>query len=94
MNWTQLFEEFLGGLGVGAEEKRQALATYAAERADHLSLLVAEPGFEEAVKAEADNVALEAGILAAELGDEINRGIVAAIGGALGLVARALAKAA
>lgn len=88
---VEAFGGLLDDLGVGAEAARAELAEYAAERAAHLSAIVNEPGFPEAVRAERDNVALKAGILAAEVGDEVNQGLLAALAGGLGFAARAIA---
>lgn len=67
------------------------VALYAQERATHLSLLVGQPGFEEAVRAERDNVALRGGISVVQLADAVDARIVGAIQGVLSIGARALA---
>lgn len=87
-----LFESFLGGVGAGLEAGRAEVAEYAAQRTLHLSTIVDQPGFEEAVVAERDNVALAAGIAAVDVADEADRNFLALIAGALGFAARAVAK--
>lgn len=52
-----------------AHGKADSLATYAAQRAERLSRMVGQPGFDEAVKAEALNVALAAGIAGSQEAD-------------------------
>lgn len=67
------------------------LKLYAAQRAVHLSLIVGEPGYEEAVMIEAQNVALKAGILTVETADATDARVVGVIQGALRIGAVALA---
>lgn len=69
------------------------ITTYAAERTAYLSTLVGQPGFEEAVRAERDNVALKAGISAVKTADAADARIVGIIQGVLFLGARAIATA-
>lgn len=66
---------------------------YAAERTSYLSTLVGQKGFEEAVRAERDNVALKAGIKSVKAADAADARIVGIIQGVLFLGARALATA-
>lgn len=69
------------------------ITAYAAERTAFLSTLVGQPGFEEAVRAERDNVALKAGISAVKTADAADARIVGIIQGVLFLGARAIATA-
>lgn len=69
----------------------QELTKYAGERARHLAGLVGQPGFEEALTAERDNLVLMAGGLLIEAGDAADAELVGIIGGALGMAARLLA---
>ncbi len=64
---------------------------YAAQRAAHLATLVGQPGFEDAVLAERDNVVLKAGILAARRGDAVDQRLIGIIQGALRTAAVLLA---
>lgn len=70
-----------------------AVTLYAAERTAYLSTLVGQPGFEEAVRAERDNVALKGGIASVKAADAADARIVGIIQGVLFLGARALATA-
>lgn len=69
----------------------QELREYAAERMLHLSTIVGEPGYMEAVRAERDNVALKAGLVLTEQADQYDSILVGTIGGALGIAAKAIA---
>lgn len=73
------FEELLAGTINNAA----SVAAYAAQRAAHLATIFGEPGFDEAVKAEIQNVALEAGIAAVDSADAADARIVGIITGAL-----------
>lgn len=70
-----------------------AVAAYAAERTAYLSTLVGQPGFEEAVRAERDNVALKAGLTAVATADAADARLIGIIQGVLFLGARSLATA-
>lgn len=67
------------------------VGAYAAERAAHLSGLVSDPGFEDAVLAERDNVLIKAGIAATKRGDIVDERLVGIIQGALRTAAVMLA---
>jgi len=92
----EIFGEMLADLheqiGDDISEKEDELAAYAAERADHLSTIVDEPGFAEAVKAETDNVMLEAGLAAVAAADELDGRVFGIIQGALLFAARLLVR--
>lgn len=64
-----LFHQALKDTGVRVQATAAGVAAYAAEQASLLASCVGLPGFDEAVKAAADNVALFAGIRAAKEGD-------------------------
>jgi hypothetical protein len=66
------------------------LRTYAAERMLHLSSLIGQPGYQEALVAERDNVALKAGLLAVASADAADAELVGVITGAMVVGARAL----
>lgn len=79
------------------ENAKKALddaARYAAERAAHLSLLVGQPGFEEAVVAERDNVSMHAGLLAVAQADALDQKVLGTLQGGLFFAARLLMVAA
>lgn len=67
------------------------LREVAAEEMAALSLLVGQPGFEEAVLASRDIVLLESGLAAVELADAADAELRGLIGGFLAASARALA---
>jgi hypothetical protein len=81
-----LFHQALKETGVRVQASAAGIATFAAEQASALAGCVGLPGFDEAVKAATDNVALFAGIRAAREGDAADakaRGLV--VGLLLGL---------
>lgn len=90
----QEFLAFLNDLKLGAEEKRAELAAYAAERAQALSMSVGQPGYDEALVAARDSIALKAGIAVVEEADDVDLGLLGVIAGALAFAARMLASAA
>lgn len=90
----QQFMDLLNDLQIGASEARAELASYAAERAEALSLAVGEPGYDEALKAARDSLALKAGVVAVEQADDVDQHVLGLIGGALAFAARVLAAAA
>lgn len=91
LNLSDLLEESAKELGLEIKGGAQALAVYAAERTSYLSLLVGQPGFEQAVVAERANVALRAGIAAIDTADAAQSRFLGVIQGALSIGAKALA---
>ena len=95
MNIAKDFEAMLADViddtGVSLRKSAKDLALYAAERAEHLKGLVNDAGFRDAVRAERDAIALQAGIHAVANADLADARIVGAIHGGLSLAARALA---
>ncbi len=77
-------------VGVELKDDLEAVAIYAAGRADHLSLIVGDPGFEEALIAERDNVSLMASRAAVHRADAIDARVLAVARGGLALAARGL----
>ena len=85
-----LLTEAVEETGVDFVESKEVLATYAAERAQHLSTIAHEPGFGQAVIAERNNVVMHAGFeISHDLGSIESRWI-GMIGGALRIAAIAL----
>jgi hypothetical protein len=78
-------------LGMSLETNGEAWRTYAAERMLHLSTLLDQPGYAEAVVTEATNVALQAAGGAVDSADALDREIIGTIAGGLVVGARALA---
>jgi hypothetical protein len=66
---------------------------YAAERMNHLSLIVHEPGYDEALVAEAMNVMLVATGHTVDAADAVDRELFGFIGGGLRIAAALLAAA-
>lgn len=77
-----------GGASLRADAK--AVAAYASERLAHLKSISGQAGFREAVKAEADNIALFAAKRAIDAGKAIDARIVGIIDGALTIGLKAL----
>ncbi len=71
--------------GLEFRDQGRALQTFAAQRAAHLAALVGQPGFEQAVRAEADSVALEAAKHAVRAGDATDARIAGIIQGVLSI---------
>jgi len=69
------------GRSLGNDAK--VIGAYAAQRAAVLATLVDQPGFEDAVLAERDNVVIKAGIAATKRGDAIDQRLIGIIQGTL-----------
>lgn len=67
------------------------VTTYAEKRTLHLSTLVGNPGYEQAVLAERDNIALKAGIVAAVASDRMDQRVLGVIQSAISVAAKAAA---
>lgn len=97
MNIGQEFQRMLENtaarLGRELQANMDEVRLYASERMLHLSTIVDEPGYDEALLAERDNVALRAGLNAVSAGDAADREIIGVIAGSLAIGARALAAA-
>lgn len=95
MDTTSTFKDLLDAAvketGAKLKEAPAVLAGYMAERAAHLSTISHEPGFEKAVRAERNNVALRAGIEAHNTASLMDHQLLGLIQGALRVAAVALA---
>lgn len=80
-------------LGLSLEGNVAAWRAYAAERMLHLSGIIDQPGYGEAVVTEAVNVALQAAGSAVDSVDALDRELVGVLAGGLVVGARALAGA-
>lgn len=80
-------------IGLQLEGDAQAWREYAAERMLHLSGILDQPGYLEAVTTEAVNVALKAAGSAVDNADAVDRELIGVIAGGLVVGARALAGA-
>lgn len=89
--FKDLLDDAVGELGTELEEGHDVLAAYMSERALHLSTIVGEPGFGQAVTAERNSVAMRAGLQAAAAADSVDAHLLGLIGGALRVAAVALA---
>lgn len=88
-----VLEQALEETGTEITNTTARVARYATERALHLSTLVADPGYELAVVAERDNVALFAGLDLTGNADAMEQRVVGLIHGALSLGVQLLLKA-
>lgn len=86
------FTNFATETGKSLAQSAGDLATYTAERAQHLAGIYSEPGFREAVIAERDNVALKAGIAAVDEADALDQRFLGLIDGILSTASGALVK--
>lgn len=86
-----LISDAIDDLGLSASASLDYVAEYAAERANHLAAAVGEPGFMQAVEAEARNVSLRAAIAAVGVADETDERFVRIVQGGLRIVAGLLA---
>ncbi len=77
-------------LGGHALNNLDDVRSYAAERARHLASIVSEPGFDEAVIAERDAIALRLGISAVYTADATDQRILGVLHAALQIAAKAL----
>lgn len=82
--------EALDELEVSLEVDLNDLSAYMSQRALYLSTIVGLPGFPDALIAERDNVALEAGIQSVEAATAVDRQLLGVIQGALRIAAGAL----
>lgn len=90
-NFESMLKDAVAETGVRLKETPRVLALYMAERSLHLSAISTEPGFEQAVRAERNNVALRAGIETHAQASAIDFQILGMIQGALRMAAAALA---
>ena len=79
--------------GVNLQKSAAEVAAYAAERALHLSTIVGQLGYDEAVIAERDAVALFAGVSAAVTADAADNRIVGLIQAGIAMLAAGAANA-
>jgi len=77
-------------LGQRVVDELEDVAAYAAARADHLALVVGEPGFDQALLAERDSVVLRAAGSAVESADAVDARILLVAATALRIAATAL----
>ncbi len=95
MNLKEQILELLRGDALAARDDLRAaaekVATYAAEQAAELALLVDEPGFELAAEAARDNVLMRSGLRLVAQADATDARFVGILEGSLRIGAMALA---
>lgn len=79
-----------GSMGFELTADLGEVALYASERIEHLSRCVGKPGFDLALEAERDNLALKVGIHSVTRADAIDARILAVARGGLAIAARSL----
>lgn len=91
--FRDLIKSYLAETGEELDASADELAVYAASRAAHLATIAGEPGFEVAVRAERDSIALKAGIAVTLNAAAADQRLIGIIQGSLQVAARALAGA-
>lgn len=81
----------IAATGASLKQSAAEVALFTAQRTAHLATLVGQPGFEEAVVAERNSVAMFAGIKAVEEADAADARLLGLIEGVLLVGARAAA---
>lgn len=89
-DFAAMLIEQLKSAGSSLKDDLEAVRAYAAERMAHLAKCVGEPGYLEAVKAEAQNVAMEAAARAIDQADATDARLLGIIQGALAIASKAL----
>lgn len=89
--FANMLETSFANFGQSLAQGTDAIRNYAAERMLFLSTIIGQPGYQEALIAERDSIALFTGLTAVSTGDAADREIIGMIGGALAIGARALA---
>lgn len=87
----QLLEGAAERLGRDLQNSGTDVRNYIAERMLHLSSIVGQAGYDEALIAERDNVALFVGLEVVDAADAADRELLGLIGGGLAIGARAIA---
>jgi hypothetical protein len=90
IDYKDLLEDALEETGLALKQRAQSIAVYMAERAAHLATIAHEPGFEQAVRAERNSVALRAGLSMSAEAESLDQRIIGIIQGALRIGAAAL----
>lgn len=92
--FKSLFNDAIVDAGSSLNTTSEELAAFAAERTNHLANIVGDPGFEEALRAETDNVFIQASIIIVERADALDAKIQGLIAATLRIGAKALVAAA
>ncbi len=77
-------------IGEGLVDDLDSVSEYAAQRAEHLSTVVGEPGFDQALIAERDSIAIRIAIRAVDSADDFDNRLLAVVRGGLSIAANAL----
>jgi hypothetical protein len=86
-----LLKDAIKETGVTMTQSAKEVAQYMHDRALHLSSIVDQPGFDQALRAERNSVAMRAGLKLADNAEAADQRIIGIIQGALGIAAGALA---
>lgn len=89
--FVRLIEDAVKETGVELTQTAAHVAAYMNERAIHLASISGQPGFDQALRAERNNVALRAGISVAHNADQADARMLGLFQGLLGMGAAALA---
>src|SRR5688500_10084803 len=89
-SFEKMLKDALRETGASLQQRAKEVAQYMAERTAHLSTIVGEPGFEQALRAERNNIALKAGLKVADNAEAADQRLVGIIQGALSVAAGAL----
>lgn len=82
-----MLDQFVKETGATAEKSTADIATYTVQRSAHLTSGVNQPGFEEAVRAEYNNVKLFSGISVTHNADAADARFFGLITGAMAMLA-------
>ena len=88
---SDLLKNALRETGRDAQANLDEVRVYTAQRLIHLATCVGQPGYEEALVAEKDNVLLKAGIAAVNVADAADAKIIGIVVGAMSVGAHAIA---
>lgn len=87
--FIEMLKDELKQTGRSLEVSVQELRQYVAERAAHLAQGIGQPGYQDMVRIERDNVVLAAGLKSVEEADAADQRIIGIIQAALGFLAAA-----
>lgn len=89
--FEQLLKDALKETGASMSASAKEVAQFMHERALHLSAIAGQPGFDQALRAERNSVAMRAGLKLADNAELADQRLVGLIQGMLGIAAGALA---
>ncbi len=83
--FKNLLDDVVEETGTSFQAGTDAVALYASQRTAHLSTLVGQPGFMQAVRAERDNVAMYASLSVGDQANAMDNRLLGLIQGALAM---------